>query len=142
MSRRDDLLRAKRGRETDTVQAILSFLRLHRIPAWRMNTGATKIGSRFIRFGSPGMADVIGIVPCCKDGTVMEAGRLAGYGSFVLGNPVGRFLAIEVKSAKGKVSDAQYAFAKTVTDAGGLCVLARSVDDVARALSLPTSGQP
>ena len=84
------------------------------------------------------MADILCVLP------VDAVTHLFHPGMTSTGHPwtFGRFLAIEVKSATGKVSPAQYAFAKTVTDAGGLCVLARSVDDVARALSLPTSGQP
>lgn len=110
--------------EQATVKAILQFLHLHHIPAWRMNTGATKIGGRFLRFGVVGMADIIGILP--------EQGARGGFGSW----QPGRFLAIEVKSATGRVTPAQLAFLDQVTAARGTAFVARNVADVAMALGL------
>lgn len=124
---------AKRGprlpvapsQETATVKAILQFLALHRIPAWRINTGAVKIERRFLRFGAVGMSDIIGL--------------RATHADSLMGKPVilGRFLAIEVKAAKGKVTPAQQAFLDRVQAAGGKAFVARSVADVARELELP-----
>jgi hypothetical protein len=42
----------------------------------------------------------------------------------------GRILCIEVKSEKGKVSAHQNAFIKKINKAGGVALIARSVDDV------------
>lgn len=46
----------------------------------------------------------------------------------------GRFIAIEVKTEKGRVSDAQQQFLEAVTASGGVAILARSVDDVIEGL--------
>src|SRR3990167_1003349 len=114
----------RKPREQDTVAAILQLLHAHRIPAWRINTGATTIGGRFIRFGTVGMSDIVGIVP-------RVVTRLSGAG---VPDDGGRFLAIEVKRAQGLVTPAQQRFLDQVTAAGGTAFVARSVDDVARAL--------
>jgi len=112
----------KRPREQDTVRAILQYLAVHHIPAWRVNTGATTIGTRFIRFGVVGMSDIVGIL---TERRVTETDGMEW---------TGRFLAIEVKSATGVVTPAQHAFLDQVNAAGGKAFVARSVDDVRRAL--------
>lgn len=104
----------RKPKEGDTVKAILQFLHAHRIPAWRMNTGAMKIGGRFLRFGAVGMADIIAIAP-----------------------GIGMFTAIEVKQNTGRVTPAQQAFLNQVNAAGGKAFVARSVADVQRELGLP-----
>lgn len=106
--------------EQDTVRAILQLLALHKIPSWRINTGATKIDKRFIRFGAVGMSDIIGIWPADDDWV----------------GPHGGFLAIEVKSKTGVVTPAQHAFLDQVNAAGGKGFVARSLDDVKRELGL------
>ena len=79
----------------------------HRV--FRNNIGVcqTKSGE-YIRYGvcNPGGADLIGWT---KEG---------------------RFLAIEVKGPKGRVSAQQNLFLQAVTRSGGVGILARSVDDV------------
>ena len=112
--------------EGDTVRAILDLLHAHRIPAWRVNTGATKIGGRFLRFGVVGMADIIGIQPRVFT-------RISGPN---VPEDFGRFLAIEVKSGIGKLTPAQQGFLAQVNAAGGKAFCARSVDDVRRELGL------
>ena len=52
--------------------------------------------------------------------------------------PNGRFLGIEVKSAKGRQSIKQQECQEEIEKAGGLYVLARSVDDVIAALEKRT----
>ena len=42
----------------------------------------------------------------------------------------GRFIAIEVKTAKGKLSPFQTNFLNWINEAGGIAFVARSVDDV------------
>ena len=91
---------------THTVNAIVDALRLHRIPAWAIKTGATKIQQRFIRFGVKGMADIVGILP-----------------------PAGQFFCIEVKTGTGRLSSEQEYFLEAVGRAGGIALVARSVDD-------------
>jgi hypothetical protein len=46
-------------KESEIQKAILQYLAARRILAWRMNTGAVKTETRFFRFGSPGMADIL-----------------------------------------------------------------------------------
>ena len=131
----------RKPREQETVRAILQLLHAHRIPAWRVTTGATKIGERFIRFGVVGMADIIGIQPWPQ--VITDCGHPLAS-SFA--PTIGRFLAIEVKSAKGTVTLAQQAFLAQVNAAGGKAFVARTVNDVARELGFPPSptfgGQP
>lgn len=78
----------------------------------RMNSGAGKLqygtakASQFIRFGFPGMPDVLGQMPG------------------------GRLLAIEVKRPSGVVTDDQAAFLEMATAGGALAFVARNIDDV------------
>ena len=46
--------------------------------------------------------------------------------------PDGRFLAVEVKADKGRVTDAQRLFIEAVQRAGGRAGIARSPDDAVR----------
>jgi VRR-NUC domain. len=85
---------------------ILEYLRLRGVFAWRNNTGAAKIGGRFVRFGYPGAPDIIGILPG------------------------GRFLGIEVKTPAGTVSEKQDTFRDEAASSGGLVFTAYSVDCV------------
>jgi hypothetical protein len=75
---------------------------------WRNNTGFgyTTAGSP-VRFGLVGSADLIGCY-------------------------AGRFLAIETKAPGGRLTKEQAAFRDAVQRTGGVWILARSVDDVAR----------
>lgn len=77
---------------------------------WRNNTGVLKDGNgRPIKFGlCKGSSDLIGI---CPDGT---------------------FLAVEVKSATGRIRPEQATFIAAVNRAGGRAGIARSVDDALR----------
>lgn len=83
----------------------------------RMNSGAGKLqygtakASQFIRFGFPGMPDVLGQLPG------------------------GRLLAIEVKRPSGKVTDDQAAFIERANYGGALAFVARSVSDVLDAIA-------
>jgi hypothetical protein len=64
-------------------------------------------GNRFVRFGFAGCADILGLLP-----------------------PRGRFLAVEVKSAAGRIRAAQRAFLANVAEAGGLALVVRSLDEL------------
>lgn len=97
--------------ETLIVAQCLEWLALHRIFAWRNNTGSYKTPEgRFIRYGHVGSADILGILPD------------------------GRFLAVEAKTATGTQSKAQRVFQEMVTRNGGVYILARSVADLEGAL--------
>jgi len=105
--------RINRKPEAGIQHAILQLLAYHKIPAWRMNSGAYKsVSGTFIRYGNRGMADIIAILP-------KEYGVNAG-----------KWLAIEVKSLTGRITPAQTEFAAIINNAGGFAVIARSVEDV------------
>lgn len=81
---------------------------------FRNSTGALPDArGRVVRFGLVGSADILG---CLR--------------------PSGRFLAIEVKTPTGRQSDAQANFQRVITQAGGLYILARSVEDAVHAIAL------
>jgi hypothetical protein len=65
-------------------------------------------------FGKVGSADILGIL-----------------------RPSGRFLAIEVKKPGEKPSDEQIAFLLAIRDAGGVAIVAYSLDDVRKVLYPP-----
>jgi len=101
--------------EGAVVAAILEYLQLRGIFAWRMNTGATVIKvpngkDRFLRFGKKGISDIIGILDD------------------------GRWLAIECKTEKGKASLDQLYFLAEIAKRGGVAFVARSIEDVVREL--------
>ena len=49
--------------ESDVLRGCLDYLKMKNIFCYRNNSGATKVGSRFIRFGYKGSSDIIGILP-------------------------------------------------------------------------------
>jgi hypothetical protein len=104
--------------EHELVQSILlEFGSRPTLRLWRHNVGAAtyrgKDGARggLVRFGQAGQADIMGLIA-----------------------PSGRFLAVECKTATGRQSDAQRNWQAMVERFGGLYILARSIDDVRRAL--------
>jgi hypothetical protein len=107
---------ARRGIEVKPEQqiqnAIMDWLSAKRIFALRMNTGAVKIENRLLRFGIPGMADILAFWPV-YDGR----GLLPVW--------------IEVKSDVGRQSELQKSFEADVLERGHCYVLARSVEGVA-----------
>ncbi|HJV75180.1 MAG TPA: VRR-NUC domain-containing protein [Noviherbaspirillum sp.] len=98
--------------EAAALLEVLKTLRAHPLVAWceRMNSGAARIGSRFVRFGFKGCPDVLGQL---KDG---------------------RLLGVEVKAAKGKLRPEQSLFLERIRAAGGVAFVARSCRDVMREL--------
>lgn len=62
--------------------------------------------------------------------------RLKGVSDLLGCLPSGRMLAIEVKTATGRLSPEQKAFIAAVNLAGGYAFMARSVEDVRAALEL------
>lgn len=110
--------------ERELRNAILTLLRAHGIAAWPTGVGAFPASyngrQRFVRVGTKGMSDIVGIVPSRQPAACA----------------VGTFLAIEVKQPGGKVSLEQTAFLQTVVRAGGVGFVAHSVDEVADKLGL------
>ena len=94
--------------EAAALIEVLQALRAHPAVSWceRQNSGAAKVGQRFIRFGWPGCADILGQM---KNG---------------------RFLACEVKAPKGKLRPEQVIFLERIRAAGGVAFVARNCLDV------------
>jgi hypothetical protein len=77
-----------------------------------MNSGAARIGSRFVRFGFTGCPDVLGQT---KDG---------------------RLLGVEVKAPTGRLRPEQAVFLERIRAAGGVAFVARDCRDVLRELAV------
>lgn len=97
--------------ESEIVKASLEYLQSRGISAIRMNVGAVRFadkngGQNFVRFGTPGMSDILGILPD------------------------GRTLAVECKTANGRLSGFQSEFLDTIRRNNGVAIVARSVEDV------------
>lgn len=115
------------SRERDIQRLILDWLAAQKIWHIRLNTGAMSgahKGKRwFVRFGKPGMADIL-IVGSCPVSIAGE--NRIRYWSQVAW--------VEVKAPKGVQSEDQKAFQKEVEAAGMTYILARSLEDVSDAL--------
>jgi hypothetical protein len=110
--------------ERDLVYLILSTWGAHpALRIWRTNTGVGwfKNGEPArksdrdaypVKFGTPGQGDISGLV-----------------------GPSGRRLEVECKTERGRQSDDQKSFQRMIENFGGLYVLARSLEDVDRALA-------
>ena len=94
--------------EAAALKEVLIALAAHSAVAWceRMNSGAAKIGNRFVRFGWKGCPDVLGQL---KDG---------------------RLLGVEVKADKGRLRPEQTIFLERIRLAGGVAFMARNCRDV------------
>jgi len=103
--------------EQQIQKSILEYLAVKRIWCRRMNTGAvvaTHNGkSRMVRYGSPGMADIL-----CT---------LFDYSSVIV-------VWFEVKAPKGKQSESQGEFQKEVESEGHKYFVVYSIEDVEKAL--------
>lgn len=97
-------------REQDVQRAALDYLNIRGYCLFRNNTGMTRASykgkERFIRFGSIGWPDIIGLT---KEG---------------------QFFGIEFKSEKGKLTEAQIAVGEKIRASKGIYIVARSLDDV------------
>lgn len=119
-------------KESQIQSAIIDYLVARHILCFRMNTGAMRgehNGKKwFMRFGSPGMADILAFHLI----TGLMIGERTGenYATITRIEP----LWIEVKTEKGKQSDLQKAFQDIVEENGHKYIVARSVDDVVAAL--------
>lgn len=106
------LKRTYKKPEAAALAEVLKALRTHPSVAWveRMNTGAIKVGNRFVRFGFVGSSDLIGMM---RDG---------------------RFLGVEVKSNKGRLRPEQAVFLELVRSNGGVAFVAKDCRDVYKCL--------
>lgn len=103
--------------EAGALKEVLLALTAHPAVAWceRMNSGAVRIGNRFVRFGWKGCPDIIGQL---RDG---------------------RLLGVEVKAPKGKLRPEQAVFLERIRCAGGVAFMARDCRDVFRELPINTA---
>ncbi|MEI7614175.1 MAG: VRR-NUC domain-containing protein [Betaproteobacteria bacterium] len=94
--------------EGAALAEVLLALRGHPAVVWahRMNSGAAKIGSRFVKFGFKGCPDILG---------QLRDGRIVG---------------VEVKAPKGRLRPEQSIFIDRVNSTGGLAFVARNCHDV------------
>lgn len=99
-------------KESAALVEVLKALRTHPAVSWceRMNSGAARIGARFVRFGFKGCPDVLGQL---RDG---------------------RLLAVECKSPTGRLRPEQAVFLDRINGAGGVAFVARNCRDVFAAL--------
>lgn len=99
--------------EAAALVEVMKALKAHPAVSWceRMNSGAARIGARFVRFGFTGCPDVLG---------QLTDGRLLG---------------VECKAPKGKLRPEQSVFLERINGAGGVGFVARDCRDVMRELS-------
>lgn len=99
--------------EAAALVEVLQALRGNPAVAWceRQNTGAAKVGGRFVRFGWRGCSDVIGML---KDG---------------------RLLAVECKAKNGRLRPEQKEFLSLVRRFGGVAFVAHDCRDVLQELT-------
>ena len=101
----------KKPREGDLVKVIRQYLELQGAVVIRNNSGCLRDATnRPVRFGETGSADLV----CCLRG--------------------GRYLAVEVKGPKGRLRPSQAVWLDRVRSAGGLAVVARTLQDLIDAL--------
>lgn len=70
-----------------------------------------------------------------KTGRYRKSHTKQGFPDIVIIGPFGRFYGIEVKVGRDVLSDAQIRCAKEIRAAGGEYIIARSVEDVCRAIT-------
>ncbi len=109
---RQRLLRDGTVRESVIQSDILRWLKTTGLMFWRSNSGSLFLHGRHINLGPLGCADISLIVPT-----------------------TGRFVGLEVKSAKGTVRKDQVAYAKVLTAMGGRYFIVRSVQDAKDAVA-------
>jgi hypothetical protein len=91
--------------------ACLRYLERRGFFVWNNPTGTARIApERWVHFGKKGSADILGCLPG------------------------GRFLAVEVKAPRGRLSPEQSAFMEKVRGLGGVAVVARSFRELDDAL--------
>ncbi len=94
-------------KENVVLSQCLEYLKLVGVFAWRNNTGACKIGKRYITFGYVGSSDILGILPN------------------------GQFLAVECKREKGgRLSDKQKEFLNRINENRGFAICVNSLCDL------------
>lgn len=96
------------------------------VRVFRNNTGALRDeNGRLVRYGlCTGSADLIGL-------------RRVVIGPEHVGQTMGQFVAVEVKTATGRLTREQQAFLRLVEQFGGLAGVARNVEEAVRLVERP-----
>lgn len=112
-------------KERDLQQEILLNASTNRVRLWRNNRGVFKVDDRYIStgLGGNGGADLVGI-------------RAVKITPGMVGKTIGQFVALEVKTDKGKVSPEQYTFVCVIKSLGGMSgvIRPRTYDKIMQAL--------
>jgi hypothetical protein len=90
---------------TELVNSCLQLLQMHGIFAWKNHVGAVRMGKRFLRFGVPGLPDIL----------FVRQSRLGG---------------IEVKTGAGRQSRAQQVMQDRFEAQGCTYWVVRSIDEL------------
>lgn len=103
--------------EASLMRRIMLALTSAGARVFRNNCGVMKDGDRYIRYGvaNPGGSDLIG-----WNSVTVTSGDV--------GRRVAIFLAVEVKTERGRLTEEQRNFLAAVRDAGGLAIEARDVE--------------
>lgn len=98
--------------------------RCNQVTTWRNHTGCLQDGDgKWIKFGlCPGSSDLIGI-------------RKLKITQDMVGQEIGQFVALEIKTDTGKARPDQYTFLDHVNERGGLGAIVRSTDEAVELLS-------
>jgi hypothetical protein len=98
---------------------------------WRNNTGAlVDQQGRFVRFGlCKGSSDLIGL-------------RSVVVTPEMVGQRIAQFVALEIKTGSGTVSQEQQAFLRLVQELGGVAAVCRSIEQARAVLDIGPGGGP
>jgi hypothetical protein len=98
---------------------------------WRNNTGAlVDQQGRFVRFGlCKGSSDLIGL-------------RALEITPELVGQRLAQFVALEIKTSSGTVSQEQQAFLRLVQELGGVAAVCRSIEQAQAVLVIGPAGGP
>lgn len=97
---------------------------------WRQNTGQSWTGNQVVRIAAPGSYPVEPGDVVIRQAHPIRFGLPGSADIFGIMQPSGRFLAIEVKAPKGRVTEEQKRFLGMVRAMGGVAIVARSVEEV------------
>lgn len=99
----------------------------HRL--WRNNIGNGWVGQQ-VRVSRSQMVMVHPGDVVLRSARVLHAGLAEGSSDLIGISSSGQFLAVEVKTPKGRTTDGQESFIDTVKRLGGIGIVARSVEDL------------
>jgi hypothetical protein len=105
-------------KESELLRLTMDWLAAKQIMAFRMNTGAIKVESRFFRFGVPGMADVLAFPT--------KIYPYGAHGTWKVPMPTW----LELKAPSNRQSELQWSFQLKVEAEGHRYRVIRSLEDL------------